>query len=386
MIKSLLVKNFALVEEQKIEFYNNYSAFTGETGAGKSVLFEAIDFLLGKKGDVKSIRFGAEKAIVEGEFLWEGEKLNSIFEENKIDFEFPVIIRREINSKGRSRAFINDTPITLSIIKNLAELYLDIHTQHEILDLLKPSNQLSYLDDFCGNQSDLKSFRTLFYENESLKKQLHTLKEKEAKALKDKDYFNFLFDELNNVNLKVNEESEIEEKLQLQENSEEIKKQLYEVSQAIQTESSTAIANQLALLVQQVKKTSANYKPLKNIEERLQSVLIEVEDIASESELLESEISFDAEEKELLEERLDLLNTLFLKHQVNSSEELISVIETIDNNLSQIGNFETEIKNLSIKIELLGNELEKNASQISSIRKQKAENFIDSILKTAKLL
>ena len=158
MIKSLLVKNFALVEEQKIEFYNNYSAFTGETGAGKSVLFEAIDFLLGKKGDVKSIRFGAEKAIVEGEFLWEGEKLNSIFEENKIDFEFPVIIRREINSKGRSRAFINDTPITLSIIKNLAELYLDIHTQHEILDLLKPSNQLSYLDDFCGNQSDLKSF------------------------------------------------------------------------------------------------------------------------------------------------------------------------------------------------------------------------------------
>jgi DNA repair protein RecN (Recombination protein N) len=181
MIKSLLVKNFALVEEQKIEFYNNYSAFTGETGAGKSVLFEAIDFLLGKKGDVKSIRFGAEKAIVEGEFLWEGEKLNSIFEENKIDFEFPVIIRREINSKGRSRAFINDTPITLSIIKNLAELYLDIHTQHEILDLLKPSNQLSYLDDFCGNQSDLKSFRTLFYENESLKKQLHTLKEKRQK-------------------------------------------------------------------------------------------------------------------------------------------------------------------------------------------------------------
>lgn len=386
MIKSLLVKNFALVEEQKIEFYNNYSAFTGETGAGKSVLFEAIDFLLGKKGDVKSIRFGAEKAIVEGEFLWEGEKLNSIFEENKIDFEFPVIIRREINSKGRSRAFINDTPITLSIIKNLAELYLDIHTQHEILDLLKPSNQLSYLDDFCGNQSDLKSFRTLFYENESLKKQLHTLKEKEAKALKDKDYFNFLFDELNNANLKVNEESEIEEKLQLQENSEEIKKRLYEVSQAIQSESSSAIANQLALLVQQVKKTSSNYKPLKNIEERLQSVLIEVEDIASESELLESEISFDAEEKELLEERLNLLNTLFLKHQVNSSEELISVIETIDNNLSQIGNFETEIKNLTIKIELLGKELEKNASQISSIRKQKAENFIDSILKTAKLL
>jgi len=386
MIKSLLVKNFALVAEQKIEFYNSYSAFTGETGAGKSILFDAINFLLGNKGETKSIRSGAEKAVVEGEFLWEGEKLNTVFSKNNIDLEIPVIIRREINVKGRSRAFINDTPVKMGFIKSLAETYLNIHTQHEILDLLNPKKQLNYLDDFCGNQGKLKTFKALHLKNETLKKELLQLKELEAKALRDKDYFNFLFDELNKAEIIPEEEIGIEEKLQIQENSVDYKKRLFEISSTIQGEGNETIVNQLNFLLQGLRKTSKGFKPLQQIEERINSVLIELEDIASESESLESEISFDSEEKERLEDRFDLLNTLFVKHNVKSSKALLEVFQTIEENLSQIGNFEDQIKILTNNLNNLSLELNEKAEELSILRKKKCNQFVDTILKTAKLL
>lgn len=386
MIQSIDIKNFALVKAQKIFFLQGYSAFTGETGAGKSILFDAIDFLLGKKGDTKLIRQGAEKAIVEGEFLWESDEAKKILNSQNIDIEFPLIIRREFNNKGRSRAFINDTPTTLNTIKQLADEFLDLHVQHELLNLLKPSKQLQYLDEYAEITEKVESYKANFNKCNNLNKQLEDLQLRQAQNLKDKSYFEFLLDELEHAKITLGEEELIEQKLQLQEHAEEIKRSLVAVNDCINGDYNEAVYQQLNSLLHNLKKASVFFDPLKRLEDRLKSVLIELEDIANEAENLQTSVEFDEEEKEKLTERLNLINSLFTKHQVKNSTNLAAEHQSIADKINQFQGFENQITQLKQDISNLNTVLEGEANSISKIRKKSAIQFEKDILQFAQQL
>ena len=384
MINSLYINNFALIQSQKIEFFDGYSVFTGETGAGKSILFEALDFLLGKRGDVKSIKEGSEKAIIEGEFDWKSEALKNLLSENQIDVIFPLIIRREISSNGRSRVFVNDTPAKVGLVKKIASLFLNLHTQHEILDLLSPKSQLKYLDEFAGLQNNLKNFSNKFNQLKAQQNLLVELKTKESEAKRDKDYFSFLVSELDDANTSNGEEQILEEELEIQENAEEIKTAFYNIHQLVYAET-TGVYDLIYGAINTLGK-AVKVPALENLTDRLRSVLVEIEDIGNEAEQKGEELVFDEAQKEKLKDRLDLLNNLLAKHHVKSSEELSAIKANLNEKLLSIGSLETEIKETEASIKNLNATLIDLSKAISTERKKQAKIFKSEVLRTAQSL
>ena len=235
MLKHLSITNYAIIEQLDIHLEKGFTAITGETGAGKSILLGALSLILGQRADKSVLKDKEKKCIVEGEFEIELDRFNHFFESNELDFEQPNIIRREINSKGKSRAFINDTPVTLAVLKELTSQLIDIHSQHETLNIQSNKFQLSVIDSFANNTKEVLSYSARFKSYIKSKKELSSLVELASKAKLDVDYISFQAQEIADLQLKPNEKEKIESELELINNAEEIKSVLDYADQALRT-------------------------------------------------------------------------------------------------------------------------------------------------------
>lgn len=374
MLSSLRIQNYALINHLDINFSNQLTIITGETGAGKSIMLGALGLLLGERADSDVLFDKDKKCIVEGDFSIDKLGLQDFFAANELDYDGHCIIRREIAPNGKSRAFINDSPVTIQILKSLGEQLMDLHRQHETLHLNTAKFQLLIIDAIAQHENDLLSYKNEYKLYISKVEKLSKLKSEQEQLQRNLDYYQFQFNELNEANLKENELVELEAESEILENAESIK---YNLAQAFigLNNSDNSILIQLksaSNLVQTVK----NLKPeIAEIFDRLNSSLIELKDIADELEKAEESINIDAERLQIVNERIDLLNRLMKKHAVSSDAELIEICKDVEQKIKSVELAEDETVHLQLEIEKLKDVLMSKANAISAKRKSIAEPF-----------
>ncbi|MDD4575613.1 MAG: AAA family ATPase, partial [Bacteroidales bacterium] len=335
MLKSLWVENYALIRKIEIHFDSGFHVITGETGAGKSILVGALSLLLGQRADFSMVSDTQKKCIVEGVFDVSDLDLTNFFHQNDIDYDPSLIIRREINPQGKSRAFINDTPVGLNLLKELSSKLFDIHSQHENLLIAQKDFQLNLIDQFAQNQ-DLKSqYKKNFSEFKKLHSELNQLKESEAKTMADRDYFGFLFNELLEAQLQEEELPKIEEELKSIQNIENIKQQLLRAD-SILSKSEFNVLEMIKEVRSSLQEIKDYYTPARDLHTRIHSVFIEIDDLATEVSQLEDNLIFNPEKVAILTERLNVLNHLCTKHRVSSDKELIEIKNQVDEKLQHL--------------------------------------------------
>ena len=345
MLLHLSVENFILIPQLEISVHKGFTCITGETGAGKSILVGALSLILGQRADTSVLRDKNQKCIVEGSFLIEGYNLNSIFEANDLDYESTSVFRREINPQGKSRAFINDTPVNLNILKEIGERLVDIHSQHQTLDLNDAAFQLGMIDSYAGQPKTLISYRKLFTEYNSLKTELEECISKEQQSVNEKEFLNFQFEELEKAGLAINEQQEAEEELEILTHAEEIKTRTFSAL-GILSDNELNVSDKLSETKQLIDQASRFSHHLLPLAERINGTLIEIKDIANELRSFSDQVHFDAERIEKLGLRLDMIYHLEQKHRVQSVGELISIMNEISDKLFAIGSLETRIDEL----------------------------------------
>ena len=349
MLKNIFIQNYALIDHLELEFEKGLNIVTGETGAGKSILLGALSLIIGNRADTTALLDITKKCIVEGRFEADKKSLNNFFKEHELDFENPLIIRREISSEGKSRSFINDTPVALSQLKELGLLLVDIHSQHETLLLNRTIFQLSVVDAFAQHDKLLIDFSKKFDNYRELRRELNLLVEEEKKSKSDLDYFQFLFSELDEVNLVPGEQEKLEEELQTLSHAEEIKSGITEVVDAI-TQRENNQLNQLNQLFNTIHSISKYNTKLETIESRIKSLNIELEDISNEAEAIGDEINFDPNRIEIINERLNVIYKLQQKHRVKSIDDLLRLKEEFNFKLQGISSLEEKIAQLNKEI------------------------------------
>lgn len=382
MLKHLSVQNYALIDQLEVEFADGLTIITGETGAGKSILLGALGLIAGSRADTQSLQDKSKKCIIEAAFNIKGYALNNFFNEHELDYEAVTTIRREINPEGKSRAFINDTPVTLNQLKDLGERLIDIHSQHQTLSLNGADFQLSVVDAFAKHESLLNEYKTEYKNFRSLEKQLNELIEKEAQAKKDMDYFQFQFNELEDANLKAGEQAALEQELETLNNAEDIKLNLSKAAFGL----SGGEQNLLSSLneIKNILNGLSKFKPeIAELNTRINCSYIELKDISNELEALEQEILYDPKRIEILNDQLDAIYRLQQKHQVKTIEELIAIKDELSNKLLDFSSLESEIEKVKTLLERSNKTLSASAKTISENRKKvipKIEKEIGSLL------
>jgi len=367
MLSQLSIQNYALIRKLEINFNNGLSVITGETGTGKSIILGALALIVGKRADTQVLFEENKKCIIEGSFLIKNYGLKDFFEENDIDYDDITILRREINKQGRTRAFINDTPVNLGLLKELGDKLLNIHSQNIITTINNSDFQLAIIDDYARHSDLLKLFKHNFKEFVQKKKSLNELKEKENKAKAEQDYNTFLLNELESAAISPNEQQEIENELEILNNSEEIKENLFKFTTALKINESNLIA-QLTEIELLLKKFSTVHPDIKKLNERMSSTLIELSDISDEVEKIEESISFDPERINNLSDRLDLIYKLLQKHKVLKVKELLVIKESLSEKLFEIISLDKKIKEIKSEVDAKENELWKISEKISKNR------------------
>lgn len=367
MICGLYIENYALIEKLNLNFNEGFSVITGETGAGKSIMLGALSLILGSRADVKSLRLKDRKCIVEGYFNIKNYQLNSFFEKYDLDYDENSILRREISVNGKSRAFINDTPVTLLVMKELGSRLLNIHSQQSTVTLNKASFQLALIDSYAQLENKLESYRLLFIEYKSNQERYNQLKDDDARNNAELDFLQFQFDELDIAGLEKNEQNVLEEEVQLLTHSEEIKSTLIKAGNVL-SEDEQNINGQLAKLNSLIQKLAGYHTNLREISERFKSTLIELNDISSELVIIGSELSTDPQRMIQLNERLDVLYGLQQKHRVQSVTELIEIKNQIESKLLDFNSLTDKIENLELVLKSQNADLFEKASQISEKR------------------
>ena len=367
MLSKLIIQNFAIIDQLEIEFHQDLSIITGETGAGKSIILGALGLLLGNRADVKSLKKTDQKCVIEGHFILSDLDLKDFFDEHSLDYDVNGILRREINTEGKSRAFINDTPVNLSTLKTLGEKLVDIHSQHETITLNNKHFQLSVVDSVCNHKNllkeYLKGFKT-FQEQKNTLQQLITTSEK-SKA--EFDYLQFQFDELNSASLKASEEKELEMEQQQLTHAEEIKTALNNITQIL-AESDQAVSSQLKISVNLLGNIEKYNPRITELKSRLSTSLIEIKDIVSELEEEAMQTSLDPNRLSIIEERLNLIYKLQQKHRLKSSEELLELKNQIEQKISAYAGIDDQIAQLKSAIEKNEIALNKVAKELSNNR------------------
>ena len=353
MIRHLHIENYALIEHLDMDFHTGFSVITGETGAGKSIIIGAIGLLLGQRADSRSIKADAKRCVVEATFDLSQDALEPFFQENDLDFDgAECIIRRELTSAGKSRAFINDTPASLTQLKELGEQLLDVHSQHKNLLLGKEDFQLNVLDIVANHQETLDAYKTEYQSYRRLSKQLEEALE-EAKASKeDEDYLRFQVNQLADANLKEGEQEELEEEAETLEHAEDIKSSLYAAANHLQ--SSNEGADVLGLLKQsisEIQSISSVYSSAEEWAERLDSCYIELKDVANELENQAEDVEYNPQRLEQVNERLNTIYTLQKKHGVESVEELLTLQKEMEEKLLRITNSDDFIEQLHQQVD-----------------------------------
>lgn len=368
MIKHIFIKNYALIESLDIDFSEGYSAVTGETGAGKSILLGALSLILGNRADTNILRNKDEKCIVEAHFDIQRYSLKVLYDLHDIDYDEITVIRREVSPNGRSRAFINDTPVNLNILKELSGQLTDIHSQHQNLNLNNHIFQLNVLDSFSRLGKDLSEYRETFISFKKAKNALEELIQKAENEKKDIEYLQFKFDELEEAKLNKGEQELAENELQQLNHTEEIKLNLSSVFELLSNEEN-GINLQLSNSLSALNSIKKFYAESEDYIKRLESVKIELDDISSSIEIAAEDIEFNPERAEFLKDRLDLIYSLQSKHSVSSVEDLIKIKQNIENRLSDITSFDLQIKKAKQLSDHLFSELTDKAKNISNIRK-----------------
>ena len=336
MLKRLYIKNFALIDELDIELYPGFSVLTGETGAGKSIILGAIGLLLGQRADSKTLKQGAERCIIEAHFDLSRYDLEPFFHENDIDYDAEdTIIRRELTAAGKSRAFINDTPVALSMLKELGDQLMDVHSQHQNLLLNKQDFQLSVIDILAKDQAQLADYQQIYTQLQETSRQLQQLKEDIAKNSQQQDFLQFQYEELENARLTEGEQEELEQQQDLLSHAEDIKSALYEANQALDDEQQ-GVVQQVRRAMNAISSISKVMPQSSELEERLQSCHVELKDISEEVSRLLEETDFDPSELDSINNRLDRLYELEKKYHAESIEELIAQCDTLKQQLQNI--------------------------------------------------
>jgi len=383
MVTSLSIQNYALINELNIDLSDGLSIITGETGAGKSILLGALSLLVGQRADSGVLLDSSRKCIVEGTFSLHGYGLEELFAQYEIDFDPTSVIRREINPDGKSRAFVNDTPVNVSVLKDLGEHLIDIHSQHQNLYLENPVFQLGVLDKFARHAGLLQSYKDAYQAFKFILSEYQRVSEEASKNKADLEYFLFQYDQLNQARLKEDEQETIEQDLKTLTHSEEIKSALTAASNLISGEGNSSITL--------LKEAHHQFGKLRNLHHqsndlynRLEIALIEIKDIAQETENLSEHIEYDPDKLELLKQRLDLIYSLQQKHRVGSVGELIAIRDELNRKINLISNADSSLNELKKETDRLRSIIENIADEISSNRKKiipKITSRVEELLK-----
>lgn len=369
MLQNLHIQNFALIEETSVKLNNGLTVITGETGAGKSILLGALGLTLGNRADVSSLHNKTKKCVIEAQFNIKAYNLKSFFDANELDFEEVTSIRREITPEGKSRAFVNDTPTTVAVIKELGERLIDIHSQHETLLLKETNFQFELVDAFAQSTDLFSDYKKHYQALQKLKKQLDDLVNQETQAKKELDYFQFQFKELNEANIKPGELVKLEEESETLENAEFIKSNLAKAATAISAGDEN-ILSALSLIKQQLQSVSKFGKQFNDLYERLNSTIIELKELAKDIENSDEDVVYDNARLEEVNASLDKLNRLLKKHSVSSEEELISIKDDIESKLQQFSSLELNIEKVQKEIIATEKQCKAIAKELSTKRQK----------------
>ncbi len=374
MLTRLHIRNYAIISELDIKLNNGLTIITGETGAGKSILIGALSMVLGKRADSSVLYKEDEKCVVEAFFNVENYDLKAFFDENDLDFENPTILRREINANGKSRTFINDTPVTLVQLKDLASYLIDIHSQHEVLTLKSAEFRTRFLDSCADGGEQIYSYQKVYQEWNALRKEVERLKEALQKSAEDEDYLKFQFSELEELNLREGELIENQEKLSMLENSEEISAALSQVSDAL-LNSDSAMVDGLRKIEAELQRLSKKYPTAVEWAKRIKQNLIDLEDVAEEMSQKAGSVEQNPDELERLAERVDGIIRLMAKHRKQSEAELIQYQFELSDKLSSISNSDEQLTLLNSKLEKIESLLQVEAEKLSNLRSNKAKRI-----------
>ena len=373
MLKKLNIQNYAIIDEIEINFSSQLNIITGETGAGKSILMGALSLILGERADTSILLRSDKKCFIEGVFTIDSKKeVKNFLEENELDADDELVLRREIAANGKSRAFINDTPATLQQLKQLASLLVDLHQQFDSLELGDSDFQREVLDALANNQDNLQSYQTLYRKYLQSKKELAFLQEKKASFNKELDYHQFLFDEFNEVNLQEDELEHLDNELKLLSNSEGIKTTLAKVYFDL-NESERPVVQLLKQLTNQLHAYASFHPDLQKTIDRLQSSQIELQDIADEIDHINNSVHFDEKRIEFINERMSAGYKLLKKHGVKTTAELLNIQKDLEQKLQAVLHIDDSIISKEKEVVELLQQSEKIAEKISVARNKQAK-------------
>ena len=378
MLTSLSIQNYALIDDLHVDFNNGLSIITGETGAGKSILLGGLSLILGKRADLSNLKDTSQKCIIEAVFDVSNYNLNSLFESEDCDYENTTIIRREILPSGKSRAFVNDSPVNLNSLQIIGEQLIDIHSQHQTLQLVSNEFQFQVIDALANNEAFLEQFKSELKDYKTLQKELKELQNFQAEAIKEHDYNLFLLNELVEANLKDGELELLEEENETLSNVEDIKEKLSESYQLLNDE-------QIGVLIllkglknnfQKLKDYSSKYEDLYN---RMESSLIEIDDVFNEIDEMQESLEADPKRLEEVNSKLLRINNLMQKHSVSEISELINIKNSLEDKVSLTENLDGTIQKKKTEIETKKGQLDTKAKQIHANRTEVIPALIEQL-------
>ncbi len=371
MLKSLNISNYAIIRDLKIDFDKGLSTVTGETGAGKSILLGALSLILGQRADTSVLMNKQQKCIVEGLFSFPDGKMHSFFVENDLDIDDEILIRREINSSGKSRAFVNDTPVNLQVLKTIGELLVDIHSQHESLHLNHYLYQLNVLDAFAGLEKEAEQYYLSWKKFRDHRHEYEQMKARLSEQKKEIDFLRFQFNELEEAKISKGETAELESEIEILTHAEEIKSGLFNAWQNL---SGAEELNALALLKKaenQLQRLKEFHNASGELFKRLESAVIELKDIATEAELLAEKVDHDPGRLITVEDRLNLIYSLQQKHSLQDADDLPGMKDELEQKINEIDSSDEKLVELEKELEKQGADLMKKAEGLS-LERQKA--------------
>ena len=373
MLKHLSITNYAIIDNLQLDLKSGFSVITGETGAGKSILLGALSLILGNRADTSVLNNKEKKCIVEGEVKLSDNFL-SFFKENDIDFDEFTILRREISITGKSRAFINDTPVNLTVLKNLSTKLIDVHSQSESLLLRNPNFQIDVIDAFANNSSNVSKYKALFREYKEKKKELEILESKANQSSTDNDYLKFQIKEIEDLKLLPNEKEDIEEQLNLIGNAEEIKQNLnYSANSLIEAEEN--IIQALKEVKNRFSRIESYSDEYNNLYERLNSSIIELEDIGHTINTMNNNFDFDQEEVFTLNERLSKIYSIEQKHNLNSTNEILNFLLELTKKIEDSSNYKDRVDLLKSEVNEVKEDVLTEAKKIEVKRLDTKDKF-----------
>lgn len=386
MLKNLKISNYALIEKSDIDFSSGFSVITGETGAGKSIILGALGLLMGQRADSKVIKTNEKKCAVEAIFNIEGLHLEDFFTEHDIDYDAEeCILRREVSSNGKSRAFINDTPVSASTLKCLAAEVIDIHSQHQNLLMGHEHFLLDILDSVAANQKEKTAYAQCFHQWNEETKELRRIKSQSEQDQANHDFLQFQLEQIEAANLQTDEQKNLEEEYQLLSHAEEIKGNLFDALNVFSEEGGNT-TGLLRTAAQNLNTISKVFPQAEALAERIESARIELEDISEELERHTENIEFDPARLQFVEERLNTIYSLEKKHQVDSIEELLKIKDNLSRQLNQIENVDEIIAEKEKNIEAIYRRLESLGKNITKSRKKAAETTVKHLTETLQTL